>query len=70
MASSLDSSTSNLVIGGQKLAGFEYYSEDQYSLLFRKGVYPYEYMTGWDKFTETQPPLRKLSIMPLTSALY
>ena len=23
-------------------------------LLFRKGVYPYEYMTSWDKFTETQ----------------
>ena len=22
-------------------------------LLLRKGVYPYEYMDGWDKFNET-----------------
>ena len=41
MARSLDSSTSNLVKGGQKLTGFEDYSEDQYALLVRKGVYPY-----------------------------
>ena len=44
MASSLDSLTSNLVKGGQKLTGFKDYSEDQYVLLVRKGVYPYEYM--------------------------
>ena len=54
MASSLDSLTSNLVKGGQKLTGFEDYSENQYELLVRKGVYPYEYVTSWDKFTETQ----------------
>ena len=56
MASSLDSLTSNLVKGGQKLTGFEGYSKDQYALLVRKGAYPYEYMTSWDKFTETQLP--------------
>ena len=30
--------------GGEKLFGFENYSELQYELLTRKGVYPYEYM--------------------------
>ena len=40
MASSLDSLTSNLAKGGQKLTRFEDYSEDQYALLVRKGVYP------------------------------
>ena len=66
MASSLDSLTNNLVKGSQKLTGFEDYSEDQYALLVRKGVYLYEYMTSWDKFMETQLLLRKLFIVPLT----
>ena len=56
MASSLDSLTNNLVKGGQKLTGFEDYPEDQYALLVRKGVYPYEYMMSLDKFTWTQLP--------------
>ena len=56
MASGLDSLTSNLVKGGQKLTGFKDYSDDQYALLVRKGVYSYEYVTSWDKFTETQLP--------------
>ena len=41
MSSSLDSLTKNLVSGGKKLFGFEDYSELQYDLLTRKGVYPY-----------------------------
>ena len=64
MASSLDSLTKNLVKGGEtsegrhshKLFGFENYSELQYELLTRKGVYPYEYMSSWDKFKESLPP--------------
>ena len=44
MSSSLDSLTKNLVRGGKKLFGFEDYSELQYHLLTRKGVYPYEYV--------------------------
>ena len=59
MASSLDSLTNNLVKGGQKLSGFEDYSKEQYELLIRKGVYPYEYITSWDKFKETQLPLKE-----------
>ena len=64
-ASSLDSLTRNLVgawapLGsggkGEKLFGFENYSELQYELLTRKGVYPYEYMSSWDKFKESQLP--------------
>ena len=56
MSSSLDSLTKNLVRGGKKLFGFEDYSELQYSLLTRKGVYPYEYINSWDRFEETQLP--------------
>ena len=46
MSSSLDSLTKNLVSGGKKLFGFEDYSELQYDLLTRKGVYPYEYVSS------------------------
>ena len=48
MSSSLDSLTKNLVIGEKRLFGFEDYSELQYDLLTRKGVYPYEYVNSWD----------------------
>ena len=54
MASSLDLLSSNLVKNGQKLSGFEDYSEKQYELLIRKGVYPYEYVPSWDNFEETK----------------
>ena len=57
MFSSLDSLTKNLVRGGKKLLfGFEDYSELQYDLLTRKGVYPYEYINSWDRLEETQLP--------------
>ena len=29
---------------------------DRFVLLLRKGVYPYEYMNGWEGFNETLPP--------------
>ena len=56
MSSSLDPLAKNLVRGGKKLFGFEDYSELQYDLLTRKGVYPYEYVSSWDRFNETQLP--------------
>ena len=56
MSSSLDSLTKNLVRGGRKLFGFKDYSELQYDLLTRKGVYPYEYVNSWDRFNETHLP--------------
>ena len=56
MSSSLDSLTKNLVSGGKKLFGFEDYSELQYDLLTRKGVYPYENVNSWDRFNDTQLP--------------
>jgi hypothetical protein len=31
-------------------------SEEEFGLLLRKGVYPYDYMDGWDKFDETALP--------------
>ena len=56
ISSSLDSLTKNLVRGGKQLFGFEDYSELQYGLLTRKGVYPYEYINSWERFEETQLP--------------
>ena len=56
MFSSLDSLTKNLVSRGKKLFGFEDYSQLQYDLLTRKGVYPYEYIHSWDQSNETQLP--------------
>ena len=56
MSSSLESLTKNQVSRGKKLFGFEDYSELQYHLLTRKGVYPYEYVNSWDRFNETQLP--------------
>ena len=32
------------------------YNDQQFRLLLRKGVYPDEYMTSWDKFEETKLP--------------
>ena len=54
MSSSLDSLTKNLVSSRKKLFDFEDYSDLQYDLLTRKGVYPYEYINSWDQFEETQ----------------
>ena len=53
MSSSLDSLVNNLACRGDEFFGFEDYNESQYKLLIRKGIYPYEYMDNWDKFTET-----------------
>ena len=57
MSSTLDSLARNLVGSVTKLFGFENYSDLQYDLLTRKGVYPYEYMTSWDRFEEPLPPI-------------
>ena len=73
MSSSLDSLTKNLLSGsGKQLFGFEDYSELQYDLLTRKGIYPYEYMSSWDRFEEMQlPPIEafysKLSMSLISS---
>ena len=56
MATSLDSLAKNLVSSGNRLSGFEGYSESQYKLLTRKGIYPYQYMTSWGRFDETKLP--------------
>ena len=56
MASSLDLLMNNLVRRGRKLIDFEDYSELKYDLVTRKGIYPNEYMSSWDKFEESQLP--------------
>ena len=83
MPSRLDSLTKNLVSSGipegqhshKQLFGFEDYSELQYELLTRKGIYPYEYVSSWDRFEETQlPPIEafysKLNMSSISSDDY
>ena len=53
MASSLDLLTKTPVSAGIKLFDFDDYSDVQYDLLTRKGIYPYEYMSSWDRFKES-----------------
>ena len=56
MSSSLDSLVNNLAGGGEQFFGFEEYNKNQYKLLIKKGICPYEYMNDWDKFKETKLP--------------
>ena len=69
MGSSLDSLVNNLAHGGGKFFGFEEYNENQYKLFIQKGIYPYEYMTNWDKFKETKLPLREAFYSKLNMAV-
>ena len=40
---------------------YEFFNGDinKFILLLRKGVYPYEYMDSWERFTETSLPDKK-----------
>ena len=59
MSSSLDSLVNNPARGGSEFFGFEEYSENQYKLHIKKGIYPYKYITDWDKFKEMKLPARE-----------
>ena len=39
---------------------------NKFVMLLRKGVYPYEYMDGWDKFTKTSIPNKESFYSNLT----
>ena len=68
MSSILGSLTNNLVRGGQELFGFEEYTPAQYELLVKKGIYPYEYMSEWEKFKETKLPPKEAFYSKLNTA--
>ena len=68
MSSSLDSLVKNLACGGGRFFGFEEYNGNQCKLLIQKGIYPYEYMTNWDKFKETKFPPREAFYSKLNMA--
>ena len=68
MSSSLDSLINNLAHGSGKFFGFKEYNENQYKLLIQKGIYPYEYMTNWDKFKEMKLPPRQAFYSKLNMA--
>ena len=59
MSSSLDSLLNNLSKGDHKFWGFEEYNDKQRELLIRKGIYPYEYMSSWDKFNDDRLPRKE-----------
>ena len=42
------------------------HNEEQFRLLLRKGVYPYEYMSSWDRFEEQNYFLTKRFIVTFT----
>ena len=53
MALTLDSLTNNLVKGDKRL--FDLSNDPiEYKLLTRKGVYPYQFMDSWDRFSVKQ----------------
>jgi hypothetical protein len=63
MSSSLDNLTKNLLKDGEE--NFKHtlngqYTSQQKKLLLKKGIYPYEYMSSFDKFQETEfPPVKE-----------
>ena len=59
MASSLDKLASNLSDDQCKNLREFYKEEGVFKLMRRKGVYPYEYMDGWDRFEETKLPAKE-----------
>ena len=58
MATSLDSLVNNLPEDDFINLSL-YYSGDEFDLLTRKGVYPYEYMDSFEKLKETKLPPKK-----------
>ena len=56
MVSSLDKLESNLEGDRCKRLREFYKEEEVFRLMRRKGIYPYEYMNGWEKFEETSLP--------------
>eukprot|EP01043_Picozoa_sp_COSAG02_P014152 COSAG02_NODE_578_length_20075_cov_93.607930_9_plen_201_part_00 len=61
---SLDTLVKNLYEGGKGRRKFVHSAEhciqpNDLDLLLKKGVYPYDYMSAWDRFEETKLPAKK-----------
>ena len=67
MASSLDKLSSNLKID-QFVNLKKYYSDNQLSLLLRRGIYPYDYVDRMKKIDETSLPPKEEFYSKLTGA--
>ncbi|XP_057310048.1 uncharacterized protein LOC130648045 [Hydractinia symbiolongicarpus] len=59
MASSPKKLASNLSDDQCKNLRWFFTKDDLFKLMRRKGVYPYEYMDGWQRFEETELPLKE-----------
>ena len=69
LPSSLDKLVNNLLKSGMEKfrAMHQNYPPNKVPYLLVKGVYPYSYMTGYDKFEETQLPSRSAFFNDLTN---
>ncbi|XP_037921320.1 uncharacterized protein LOC119658124 [Hermetia illucens] len=59
MHSSLDALVNNLAHKDLKTVSGVYGDGEKFSLLTRKGVFPYEYINSWDRLNETSLPSRE-----------
>ena len=67
MNSSLDNLVSNLSSAPQSFKSTrKFYSGEQFELLLRKGVYPYEYMDSLDRLNETRLPSKNMFFSKLS----
>lgn len=68
MAASLDSLASNLDNSEKRILRKEVNNDAQFQLLTRKGVFPYEHMSGWERLLETQLPSQEAFYSSLNDA--
>ncbi|XP_044010191.1 uncharacterized protein LOC122853841 [Aphidius gifuensis] len=56
MASSIDTLAKNLENSKKKISRSFCMNNDEFELLTKKGVFPYDYLNNWDKFNDKQLP--------------
>lgn len=67
LGASLDQLANNLEINDFKHLRQNCITDEQFNLLRRKGVYPYDYMSSWESYYETSLPLKKNFFSNLTN---
>lgn len=59
LSTSLDTLTRSLNADDFVHLRSHYPKDNEFNLLTRKGVYPYDYMTGWNRYAETKLPTKE-----------
>ena len=68
MGTSLDNLVTNLASDNQKFENTRFFFPNQFELMLRKGVYPYEYMDSLDRLNEIQLPPKDKFFSKLSGA--